>query len=84
MLSEINAAVRSLETNLVIFCVLFVSFLVRFSDVDNLYTAAVSTIFKTLGPILTAVANFGKIQEVARNCWQTVRHQTYRTLHLYL
>jgi hypothetical protein len=63
-LSEINAAVRSLKTNVFLLAALALAFLVRFYDENRIYTACISTVAKALTPVLTAMANFGKVKEI--------------------
>jgi hypothetical protein len=61
--SEIAAAARSLKTNLILSLVFIIGFyfLASFSEI---LTVVIVSAMKGLVPILTTIANFGKIQHV--------------------
>jgi hypothetical protein len=68
---EIAATARSLKTNLFMsfaFIVIFIS-LANFSETQSVLV--VSTM-KSMVPILTTIANFGKIQHVLTLYWQNI------------
>ena len=62
--SEINAAVRSLKTNVLLIATLAVVFVLYFRVLNFTNKALMLSMYKSLAPILTAIANFGKIQNV--------------------
>jgi len=67
--SEINAAILSLETNLVLYALGCVSFLILTTGSDNL-VVIILILIKGLTPILTTIANFVKIQELMFWYWE--------------
>jgi hypothetical protein len=64
-LKEINSAVRSLKTNLVLTSILSTVFVVG-SVYSNNVGSVVSTLAKGLFPILTTIPNFVKVQELVQ------------------
>ena len=70
--SEINAAVRSLETNVLLILTLAVVFVLYFYVLN--FTNMLS-LYKSLAPVLTAVANFGKIQNVLSLYFVSIREK---------
>jgi hypothetical protein len=47
---------------------LFVMFIIYFRYLANANVASLMSVYKALAPVLTTVANFGKIQEVVEKC----------------
>ena len=73
--SEINAAVRSLETNVLLILTLAVVFVLYFHVLNFTNKALMLSLYKSLAPILTAVANFGKIQNVLSLYFVSIREK---------
>jgi hypothetical protein len=69
--SEIAATARSLKTNLILSLVVVFIVLLMAKSSDTIIVLAVSTL-KGLVPILTTIANFGKIQNVLALYWQNL------------
>ncbi len=69
--SEIAATARSLKTNLIMSLVVVFIVLLMAKSSDTIIVLAVSTL-KGLVPILTTIANFGKIQNVLALYWQNL------------
>ena len=67
--TEINAAVRSLKTNVVL-CATFVILAAMFSVMPDIAVVIGSVMIKGITPIVTALVNFGKLQSVAKLYWE--------------
>ena len=63
--AEINAAIRSLKTNLFL-CATFVFSYSMFTFMPDLLIVLVVSLMKGITPIVTAVVNFGKLQTVVK------------------
>ena len=63
--AEINAAIRSLKTNLSL-CATFVFSYSMFTFMPDLLIVLVVSLMKGITPIVTAVVNFGKLQTVVK------------------
>ena len=63
--AEINAAIRSLKTNLSL-CATFVFSYSMFTFMPDLLIVLVVSLMKGISPIFTAVVNFGKLQTVVK------------------
>ena len=63
--AEINAAIRSLKTNLSL-CATFVFSYSMFTFMPDLLIVLVVSLMKGITPIVTAVVNFGKLQSVVK------------------
>ena len=63
--AEINAAIRSLKTNLFL-CATFVFSYSMFTFMPDLLIVLVVSLMKGISPIFTAVVNFGKLQTVVK------------------
>lgn len=61
--AEINASIRSLETNTVLAVIIIVTYLLA-AVFSNSASLIILTLLKGFTPILTTIANFGKIQEL--------------------
>jgi hypothetical protein len=59
--AEIDAAVRTLKTNLALMATLVLIYITYFGYLTD---TSVVSVYKALIPVLTTVANFGKVQEV--------------------
>ncbi len=69
--AEIAATARSLKTNLVLsFVFIFILFLL--ANFSETLTVLIISTLKGLVPILTTIANFGKIQNVLALYWQNL------------
>jgi hypothetical protein len=71
--AEINAAVRSLKTNLIL-CATFVVAYSSFSFMPDLAIVLIVSVMKSVTPIVTALINFGKLQTVAKLYWENSFH----------
>ncbi len=68
-LAEINAAILSLKTNLILcfaFCILFCCL----SIISDPLKVLITSLFKTLVPLLTTITNFGKILNAVYVYWE--------------
>ncbi len=74
MASEIAAAVRSLKTNLIFSITVVIVFFFMAFYLGTLTVLIFSTM-KGLVPILTTIANFGKIQNVLALYWQNMLYR---------
>ena len=61
--SEINSVIHSLQTNLIL-CITFVFIFIFVPLVNPTVKIVLLALLKSLIPVLTTVANFGKIQEL--------------------
>jgi hypothetical protein len=71
--AEINAALRSLKTNLIL-CATFVAVYSSFSFMPDLAIVLIVSVMKSATPIITALVNFGKLQTVAKLYWENSVH----------
>jgi len=69
--AEIAATARSLKTNLVLSFV-FIFILLLLAHFSETLTVLIISTLKGLVPILTTIANFGKIQNVLALYWQNL------------
>ena len=72
MTSEIAAAVRSLKTNLILSIAVVIVFFFMAFYLGTLTVLIFSTM-KGLVPILTTIANFGKVQFVLKQYWNSIQ-----------
>jgi hypothetical protein len=79
MNAEIMTAIRSMKTNLLLSSTfLFIFFaLAMFTDTFNVL---ICSFLKCLVPVLTTIANFGKIQHILLLYWQSFREQVSELL----
>jgi hypothetical protein len=68
-LAEINAAIRSLKTNL-IFCSAFLILFFSLTILSDPFKVIIASIFKCLVPLLTTIANFVKILDAVSIYWE--------------
>jgi hypothetical protein len=71
--AEINAAVQSLKTNLIL-CATFVVAYSSFSFMPDLAIVLIVSVMKSVTPIVTALVNFGKLWTVAKLYWENSVH----------
>jgi hypothetical protein len=79
-LAEINAAILSLKTNLILcfaFCILFFCL----SNISDPLKVLFTSLFKTLVPLLTTITNFGKILNAVFIYWENfvLKLQSFHT-----
>ncbi len=71
--AEVSAAVRSLKTNLFL-CAAFVFAYSMFAFLPDILIVLIVSIMKGATPILTAIVNFGKLQNMVELYWENVIH----------
>ncbi len=74
--AQLAAAKRSLKTNLVLlstFVVLITILIFVESSIPNYFTVIVFTLMKSAMPILTTMANFGTVKQVAGQYWNCLK-----------
>jgi hypothetical protein len=67
--AEVSAAVRSLKTNLFL-CATFVFAYSMFAFLPDILIVLIVSIMKGATPILTAIVNFGKLQNMLKLYWE--------------
>lgn len=67
--AEINAAVRSLKTNLIL-CATYVITASMFAVMPDIANVVIGSVIKGVTPIVTALVNFGKLQGVSKLYWE--------------
>ncbi len=70
--TEINTSMRSLETNMILAVTIIGTFLVSVIFSNNT-SLIILTVLKGFAPILTTIANFGKIQQLIVALWIRTR-----------
>jgi hypothetical protein len=69
--AEISAAVRSLKTNLCL-CATFVFAYSMFAFLPDILIVLIVSVMKGTTPILTAIVNFGKLQNMVKLYWENI------------
>jgi len=78
LMARINAAHRSFITNIALIIILILTsafFSLVSKQTGTFYSALISSIFKTVFPILTSLANFGAIQSVTLKYWANFKQR---------
>ncbi len=70
--TEINAAVSSLKTNLLL-CVTFLSVFLFAFVLSLILNTLILTILKGLIPVVTTITNFGKVQQIILVYWESLK-----------